>query len=107
MKYIKEKNMTVHLKKLINDCSKDNNSKLTTKEVLTTLLEYIKEQAVASEEIVKQGEWQNKSNIESSKHWICSECQGLVETAHYCCTCYYNYCPQCGAKMKQKRRKVK
>lgn len=49
---------------------------------------------------VKHGEWLKPSNEPvDSKQWICSECKGLTETAYYYGHCYYNYCPNCGARM--------
>jgi hypothetical protein len=60
--------------------------------VRLTMEEY---QALIDSEPVKHAKWHNKNN----KHWVCSECGGLAETAHYCSRCYYDYCPNCGAKM--------
>ncbi len=55
---------------------------------------------VADVQEVKHGEWLKPSNDSvDSKQWICSECKGLTETAYYCGHCYYNYCPNCGARM--------
>lgn len=49
---------------------------------------------------VKHGEWLKPGNDPiDNKQWICSECKGLTETAYYCGHCYYNYCPNCGARM--------
>lgn len=51
----------------------------------------------------KQGHWigrfSHKLSSASSNVWVCSECDSLVETAHYAYKCYYKYCPYCGANM--------
>lgn len=50
---------------------------------------------------VKRGKWLKLGNDPiDNKQWICSECKGLTETAYYCGHCYYNYCPNCGARMR-------
>lgn len=43
----------------------------------------------------------NVDTLKESKHWKCSNCNGLVETAHCCYNCYYKFCPNCGAEMKR------
>ena len=49
---------------------------------------------------VKHGNWiTGKTDILPTRLFTCSECRGLVEIAHYAYKCYYNYCPNCGAKM--------
>lgn len=48
---------------------------------------------------VKHGRWINVDMLKESKHWKCSCCKGIIETGYYCYNCYYNYCPNCGAKM--------
>lgn len=49
---------------------------------------------------VKHGKWLKPSNSPiDNRQWICSECKGLIETAYHCEHCYYNYCPNCGARM--------
>ena len=45
----------------------------------------------------KPGKWKTKEI--PSRIWVCSRCEGLVYVAHYCNSCYYRYCPNCGAKM--------
>lgn len=37
-----------------------------------------------------------------SKNWICSECGGLATMGYESFAGYYNYCPNCGAKMEVK-----
>lgn len=47
---------------------------------------------------VVHGRW--KSGIKTiTKEFCCSECSGLVILPVHAATCYYNYCPNCGAKM--------
>lgn len=46
---------------------------------------------------IKHGIWQS-GRVLPTKTWHCSACKGVVETANYCYKCYYDYCPNCGAK---------
>ena len=48
---------------------------------------------------IKHGRWINVDMFKESKNWKCSCCKGIIETGYYCYNCYYNYCPNCGAKM--------
>ena len=51
---------------------------------------------------VKQGKWKaTNKDIPPTKQWLCSCCNGLIETTYYCWNCYYNFCPNCGAEMKR------
>lgn len=45
------------------------------------------------------GEWIASQPVEISKEWKCTACQGLVLLPVWTDHCYYNYCPNCGAKM--------
>lgn len=66
----------------------------------SSIADIINEQPIADVQEVNHGEWLKPSNDSvDSKQWICSECKGLTETAYYCGHCYYNYCPNCGARM--------
>ena len=56
-------------------------------------------EAVADVQTVKHGKWRFSGNYSPTKSWICSECNGLVTMPVYCWKSYYNYCPNCGAKM--------
>lgn len=47
---------------------------------------------------VKHGHWKAYGSLPTNQ-WSCSECRGLVEVSHYCNECYYDFCPNCGAKM--------
>lgn len=68
----------------------------------SSIADIINEQPIADVQEVKHGEWLKPSNDSvDSKQWICSECKGLTETAYYCGHCYYNYCPNCGARMEE------
>lgn len=55
---------------------------------------------------VKHGQWQGNI-LPPSKNWFCSECKNMVETAYYCYRCYYDYCPNCGAKMEELKNENK
>ena len=47
---------------------------------------------------VKHGHWKAHGSLPTNQ-WSCSECRGLVEVSHYCNECYYDFCPNCGARM--------
>lgn len=66
----------------------------------SSIADIINEQPTADVQEVKRGKWLKLGNDPiDNKQWICSECKGLTETAYYCGHCYYNYCPNCGARM--------
>lgn len=72
----------------------------TTEELYYNLCELVDDEPTTDVQEVKHGEWFKPSNDPvDSKQWICSECKGLTETAYYCGHCYYNYCPNCGARL--------
>ena len=56
-------------------------------------------QPAADVEPVRHGHW-TPHGSPPENIWCCSECKALRETAHYCNKCYYDYCPNCGAKMR-------
>mgnify|MGYP000773169299 CR=1 FL=1 len=65
----------------------------------SSIADIINEQPTADVQEVKHGDWLKPGNDPiDNKQWICSECKGLTETAYYCGHCYYNYCPNCGAR---------
>jgi DNA-directed RNA polymerase subunit RPC12/RpoP len=35
-----------------------------------------------------------------AKRFLCSNCRNEFETKHYTDKCYYNFCPNCGFKMR-------
>lgn len=45
------------------------------------------------------GEWIADQPVKISKGWKCTACQGLVLLPVWSDHCYYNFCPNCGAKM--------
>lgn len=61
--------------------------------VRLTMEEY---QTLIDSEPVKHGKWIGQP---PTKHWLCSKCNSITTTAHYCWNCYFEYCPYCGAKM--------
>nr|DAY66462.1 MAG TPA: rubredoxin iron binding domains containing a [Caudoviricetes sp.] len=67
----------------------------------SSIADIINEQPTADVQEVKRGKWVKPGNDQDHKQWICSECKGLIETACYCWHCYYNYCPNCGARMEE------
>lgn len=67
---------------------------------LSELVDVMATVPTADVQEVKHGDWLKPGNDPiDNKQWICSECKGLTETAYYCGHCYYNYCPNCGARM--------
>ena len=56
-------------------------------------------EAVVDVQTVKHGKWRFSGNYYPTKTWICSECNGMVTMPVYYWESYYNYCPNCGAKM--------
>ena len=67
----------------------------------SSIADIINEQPTADVQEGKRGKWVKPGNDQDHKQWICSECKGLIETACYCWHCYYNYCPNCGARMEE------
>ena len=57
-------------------------------------------EVIADVQTVKHGKWRFSGNYSPTKNWICSECNGMVTMPVYCWESYYNYCPNCGAKMR-------
>ena len=79
----------------------ENDEKCTTN-FLNWIIEYMENEPAPTADVqeVKHGDWLKPGNDPiDNKQWICSECKGLTETAYYCGHCYYNYCPNCGARM--------
>lgn len=64
-------------------------------------IKIIRDIPVTDVQPAKRGRWINVDTLKESKHWKCSCCKGMIETAHCCYDCYYNYCPNCGADMKE------
>lgn len=48
----------------------------------------------------KEGEWTGSKHKSPSKIFTCSECKGTVVLPVFAERCYYDYCPNCGVKMK-------
>ncbi len=73
---------------------------MTIEELYYNLCKIIDDEPTADVQEVRHGEWLKPSNsLIDNRQWICSECKGLIETAYHCEHCYYNYCPNCGARM--------
>lgn len=52
-------------------------------------------------EPVRHGRWRSGAKT-ITKDFVCSECLGHVILHAHAATCWYNYCPHCGAKMDEK-----
>lgn len=63
-----------------------------------SLYEILQTIPTADVQPVKHGRWKPYGSLPANI-WECSECNGLVEVAHYCNKCYYDFCNNCGAKM--------
>ena len=48
---------------------------------------------------VKHGEWITSQLGKPTKEWKCTACQGLIMLPVFVNNCYYDYCPNCGARM--------
>ncbi len=54
-----------------------------------------------SHQVPFEPKWEVDYSVVSlwKKIFWCSECRCTVELPHYAWNCYYDYCPNCGAKM--------
>lgn len=68
---------------------------------LDVISNFLKKEFGMNIKIPKQGQWL-KYDFVPSKNWICSECGGLATMGYESFAGYYNYCPNCGAKMEVK-----
>ena len=68
---------------------------------LDVISNFLKKEFGMNIKIPKQGQWL-KYDFVPSKNWICSECDGLATMGYESFAGYYNYCPNCGAKMEVK-----
>ncbi|MDE6101489.1 MAG: hypothetical protein K2F73_00720 [Ruminococcus sp.] len=51
-------------------------------------------------EPMKHGKWRTAKNCTlPTKHFVCSECNGLTIVSTFRNRCMYRYCPNCGAKI--------
>lgn len=64
------------------------------------ILELIAERKIRYE---RYGRWIPVPQTDITKDWVCSNCQGVITVAHFCKECYYDYCPHCGAKMREEQ----
>lgn len=67
-------------------------------ETCAQILEQIDEKKIRYE---RYGEWIPVPQTDITKDWVCSNCQGVITVAYFCKECYYDYCPHCGAKMRE------
>ena len=52
------------------------------------------------DQITKEGAWIGSKHKSPSKIFTCSKCKGTVVLPVFAERCYYDFCPNCGAKMK-------
>ena len=76
----------------------ENNGDLRFVLGIESVLDYIEHIPTRKIKSIKCGKWVPHGSLPTNM-WHCSDCQGLVEVAHYCNECYYNFCPICGATM--------
>lgn len=48
---------------------------------------------------VKHGRWITAHPVDVAKEFKCTACGGLIELPVFAKRCYYDYCPNCGARM--------
>lgn len=80
---------------LTNEANTHNNP---VKRAYTRAAAIIEQITAEDVQPVKHGHWKAYGSLPTNQ-WSCSECRGLVEVSHYCNECYYDFCPNCGAKM--------
>lgn len=56
---------------------------------------------------VKHGSWIPSHPVDVAKEFKCTACQGLVCLPVFAKTCYYDFCPNCGARMGSEQLKDK
>ena len=56
------------------------------------------------DQTTKRGMWIGSKHKSPSKIFTCSECKGTVVLPVFAERCYYDYCPNCGAKMKHETK---
>lgn len=92
-------------KELVRQIENENGTKVTydsledsMRDTIVECLEDLSSSMDIAVQPVKHGRWIAHGSL-PTKQWSCSECKGLVEVSHYCNKCYYDFCPNCGAKM--------
>lgn len=93
--YISKEKVLEHLQKIQKDKFVDSEYKKCAW-ALNLFIETLLDSDVHT---VNHGKWRFSGNYSPTKNWICSECNGMVIMPEYCWESYYNYCPNCGAKM--------
>lgn len=48
---------------------------------------------------VRHGSWITSHPVDAAKEFKCIVCGGLIELPVFAKHCYYDYCPNCGARM--------
>ena len=48
---------------------------------------------------VRHGCWITSQPVDAAKEFKCMACGGLIELPVFAKRCYYDYCPNCGARM--------
>lgn len=59
----------------------------------------IEDTKAADVQPVKHGQWIPSHPVDVAKEFKCTACQEIVCQPVFDKTCYYNFCPNCGARM--------
>lgn len=62
-------------------------------------VEYLADIPSADVQPVKRGWWMTSHPVDIAKEFKCTACGGLVELPVFVKKCYYDFCPNCGARM--------
>lgn len=66
---------------------------------MAEMLEFIKQLPAVDVKPVKHGCWITSHPVDVAKEFKCIVCGGLIELPVFAKHCYYDYCPNCGARM--------
>lgn len=69
--------------------------------VISDMLRDLKEIPAADVQPIRRGRWMTSHPVDIAKEFKCTTCGGLVELPVFAKKCYYDFCPNCGARMIQ------
>lgn len=59
----------------------------------------VREVPTADVQPIRRGRWMTSHPVDIAKEFKCTACGGLVELPVFAKKCYYDFCPNCGARM--------
>lgn len=98
-KYISREELIEEIEEEIAIGDKFDEKDVLINKGLKIALKYIKRQASADVQPVKHGLWITAHPVDVAKEFKCTACGGLIELPVFAKRCYYDYCPNCGARM--------